>query len=185
MPEQLHPPGEPPPHWRCPEKPCPPPPGSDQGHRGNEMAGIYMAGHQLRAPGELQRPSSSALPVPGACCHRDVDPDLSRVGTSSFLTWVSWSAALGPEPAGVQSEPTVVLLVSRHREGRMNTMSPAPAGCPCWGPEAGSPRGRLVPGLLYDQPCREPPREIPPMTRLCGRELLSKASELNGLPRLS
>ena len=33
--------------------------------------------------------------------------------------------------------------------------------------------------------CREPPREIPPMTRSCGRELLSKASELNGLPRLS
>ena len=33
--------------------------------------------------------------------------------------------------------------------------------------------------------CREPPREIPPMTRSCGRELLSKASGLNGLPRLS
>ena len=33
--------------------------------------------------------------------------------------------------------------------------------------------------------CQEPPREIPPMTRSCGRELLSKASELNGLPRLS
>ena len=31
----------------------------------------------------------------------------------------------------------------------------------------------------------EPPREIPPMTRSCGRELLSKASGLNGLPRLS
>ena len=29
------------------------------------------------------------------------------------------------------------------------------------------------------------PREIPPMTRPCGRELLSKASGLNGLPRLS
>ena len=28
--------------------------------------------------------------------------------------------------------------------------------------------------------CREPPREIPPMTRSCGRELLSKASELKG-----
>ena len=35
------------------------------------------------------------------------------------------------------------------------------------------------------QGCREPPREIAPMTRSCGRELLSKASELNGLPRLS
>ena len=32
--------------------------------------------------------------------------------------------------------------------------------------------------------CREPPREISPMTRSCGRELLSKASGLNGLPRL-
>ena len=30
--------------------------------------------------------------------------------------------------------------------------------------------------------CREPPREIPPMTRSCGRELLSKASGLKGLP---
>ena len=37
-------------------------------------------------------------------------------------------------------------------------------------------------GLLS---CQEPPREIPPMTRSCGRELLSKASELNWLPRLS
>ena len=33
--------------------------------------------------------------------------------------------------------------------------------------------------------CRKPPREFPPMTRSCGRELLSKASELKGLPRLS
>ena len=33
--------------------------------------------------------------------------------------------------------------------------------------------------------CQEPPREIPPMTRSCGRELLSKASGLKGLPRLS
>ena len=33
--------------------------------------------------------------------------------------------------------------------------------------------------------CWEPAREIPPMTKSCGRELLSKASELNGLPRLS
>ena len=31
----------------------------------------------------------------------------------------------------------------------------------------------------------EPPREIPPMTRSCGRELLSKASGLNRRPRLS
>ena len=33
--------------------------------------------------------------------------------------------------------------------------------------------------------CREPAREIPPMTKSCGRELLSKASGLKGLPRLS
>ena len=33
--------------------------------------------------------------------------------------------------------------------------------------------------------CWEPPREIPPMTRSCGRELLSKASGLKGFPRLS
>ena len=33
--------------------------------------------------------------------------------------------------------------------------------------------------------CWEPAREIPPMTKSCGRELLSKASELKGLPRLS
>ena len=30
--------------------------------------------------------------------------------------------------------------------------------------------------------CREPPQEIPPMTRSCGRELLSKASGLEGAP---
>ena len=32
--------------------------------------------------------------------------------------------------------------------------------------------------------CQEPVREIPPMTRSCGRELLSKASGLKGLPKL-
>ena len=35
------------------------------------------------------------------------------------------------------------------------------------------------------QICWEPPQEIPPMTRSCGRELLSKTSGLKGLPRLS
>ena len=34
-------------------------------------------------------------------------------------------------------------------------------------------------------PCWEPAHEIPPMTRSCGRELLSKASGLRGLPRFS
>ena len=43
----------------------------------------------------------------------------------------------------------------------------------------------LLPWLDLFLDCREPPWEIPPMTRSCGRELLSKASGLNGLPRLS
>ena len=47
----------------------------------------------------------------------------------------------------------------------------------------GNPLQYLLPGKSHG--CQEPPREIPPMTRSCGRELLSKASELNGLPRLS
>lgn len=47
------------------------------------MAGIYPAGHRPRALGELQRPSFSTLPVLVACCHLDIDPDLSRVFTSS------------------------------------------------------------------------------------------------------
>ena len=33
--------------------------------------------------------------------------------------------------------------------------------------------------------CQEQSWEIPPMTGSCGRELLSKASGLKGLPRLS
>ena len=45
-------------------------------------------------------------------------------------------------------------------------------------------RMRWLDGII-DSMCWEPPREIPPMTRSCGTELLSKASELNGLPRLS
>ena len=40
----------------------------------------------------------------------------------------------------------------------------------------------IVHQALY---CWEPPQAIPPMTRSCGRKLLSKASELNRLPRLS
>ena len=46
-------------------------------------------------------------------------------------------------------------------------------------PIDGSPPDSPFPG------CREPAQEIPPMTRSCGRELLSKASGLKGLPRLS
>ena len=41
-----------------------------------------------------------------------------------------------------------------------------------------------TPFPIWNQ-CQEPPQEIPPMTRSCGREPLSKASELKGLPRLS
>ena len=44
---------------------------------------------------------------------------------------------------------------------------------------------RFVIAFFQGANCWEPPREIPPMTRSCGRELLSKASGLNGLPRLS
>ena len=44
----------------------------------------------------------------------------------------------------------------------------------------------LQPSVVWKRVrCQEPPREIPPMTRSCGRELLSKASELNRFPRLS
>ena len=39
-----------------------PAPGSDQGRGSNEMAGDCLAGHQLQAPGELQRPGFSAQP---------------------------------------------------------------------------------------------------------------------------
>ena len=46
-------------------------------------------------------------------------------------------------------------------------------------PIDGSPPDSPFPG------CREPAQEIPPMTRSCGRELISKASGLKGLPRLS
>ena len=44
---------------------------------------------------------------------------------------------------------------------------------------------QLVSEVWGPQQCREPARAIPPMTRSCGRELLSKASGLKGLPSLS
>ena len=42
---------------------------------------------------------------------------------------------------------------------------------------------QLVSEVWGPQQCREPARAIPPMTRSCGRELLSKASGLEGVPR--
>ncbi|KAF5928720.1 hypothetical protein HPG69_016721 [Diceros bicornis minor] len=61
------------------------------GTHGNEMSGIYLVRHWLRAPGELQRPSFSATPVLAnpaatAACRRYVGRDLNRTFTSAFLT---------------------------------------------------------------------------------------------------
>ena len=62
---------------------------------------------------------------------------------------------------------------------------------PGWGQSPGKGNGNPLQYSRWKNPmnrgawCRKPPREIPPMTRACGRELLSKASGLNGLPRLS
>nr|KAF6323952.1 aminoacylase 3 [Myotis myotis] len=61
------------------------------GTHGNEMSGVCLARYWLRAPGELQRPSFSAVPVLAnpaatAACRRYVDCDLNRAFTSAFLT---------------------------------------------------------------------------------------------------
>lgn len=61
------------------------------GTHGNEMSGICLVQHWLRAPGELQRPSFSAMPVLAnpaatATCRRYVDRDLNRTLNSTFLT---------------------------------------------------------------------------------------------------
>ncbi|XP_021563124.1 N-acyl-aromatic-L-amino acid amidohydrolase (carboxylate-forming) [Carlito syrichta] len=88
------------------------------GTHGNEMTGVYLARHWLRAPAELQRPSFSAIPVlanpkAAAACRRYVGRDLNRTFTSTFLTpQVSFTSAatgcvylscleLGPQPQGV------------------------------------------------------------------------------------
>ncbi|KAM6158109.1 N-acyl-aromatic-L-amino acid amidohydrolase (carboxylate-forming) [Rhynchocyon petersi] len=60
------------------------------GTHGNEMSGVYLARHWLREPGELQRPSFSAIPVIAnpeatAACRRYVGRDLNRTFTSLFL----------------------------------------------------------------------------------------------------
>lgn len=60
------------------------------GTHGNEMGGVYLAKHWLQAPGELQRPSFSAMPVLAnpaatAACRRYLGCDLNRTCTLTFL----------------------------------------------------------------------------------------------------
>lgn len=60
------------------------------GTHGNEMCGVYLARYWLKFPGELQRPSFSAMPVLAnpaatAACHRYMDRDLNRTFTLTFL----------------------------------------------------------------------------------------------------
>lgn len=61
------------------------------GTHGNEMSGVHLVRHWLRAPGELRRPSFAAMPVlanpaAAAACRRYVGCDLNRAFTSSFLS---------------------------------------------------------------------------------------------------
>uniref|UniRef100_A0A8C8US27 Succinylglutamate desuccinylase/Aspartoacylase catalytic domain-containing protein n=1 Tax=Peromyscus maniculatus bairdii TaxID=230844 RepID=A0A8C8US27_PERMB len=61
-----------------------------RGTHGNEMCGVHLVRHWLQAPGELQRPSFSAMPVLAnpaatAACRRYMDHDLSRTFTLPFL----------------------------------------------------------------------------------------------------
>lgn len=60
------------------------------GTHGNEMCGIHLVRYWLQAPGELQRPSFSAMPVLAnpaatAACRRYMDRDLNRTFTLTFL----------------------------------------------------------------------------------------------------
>lgn len=60
------------------------------GTHGNEMCGVYLVKHWLQAPGELQRPSFSAMPVLAnpaatAACSRYMGRDLNRTCTLTFL----------------------------------------------------------------------------------------------------
>ncbi|XP_017650846.2 LOW QUALITY PROTEIN: N-acyl-aromatic-L-amino acid amidohydrolase (carboxylate-forming)-like [Nannospalax galili] len=60
------------------------------GTHGNEMSGVYLARHWLQVPGELRRPSFSAIPILAnpaatAACRRYVDRDLNRTFTHTFL----------------------------------------------------------------------------------------------------
>lgn len=61
------------------------------GTHGNEMSGVCLAQYWMQAPGELQRPSFSAMPLLAnpaatAACRRYVGRDLNRTFTSAFLT---------------------------------------------------------------------------------------------------
>lgn len=60
------------------------------GTHGNEMCGVYLARNWLQDPGELRRPSFSAMPVLAnpaatAVCRRYIDRDLNRTLTLTFL----------------------------------------------------------------------------------------------------
>ncbi|XP_059105289.1 N-acyl-aromatic-L-amino acid amidohydrolase (carboxylate-forming)-like [Peromyscus eremicus] len=60
------------------------------GTHGNEMCGVHLVRQWLQAPGELQRPSFSAMPVLAnpaatAACRRYMDRDLNRIFTLTFL----------------------------------------------------------------------------------------------------
>ncbi|XP_051686791.1 N-acyl-aromatic-L-amino acid amidohydrolase (carboxylate-forming) [Oryctolagus cuniculus] len=61
------------------------------GTHGNELSGVHLVRHWLRAPGELRRPSFAATPVlanpaAAAACRRYVGCDLNRAFTSGFLS---------------------------------------------------------------------------------------------------
>ncbi|XP_006893461.1 PREDICTED: aspartoacylase-2 [Elephantulus edwardii] len=61
------------------------------GTHGNEMSGVCLVQHWLREPGEMQRPSFTAVPVIAnpkavAACRRYVDRDLNRTFINSNLT---------------------------------------------------------------------------------------------------
>ncbi|XP_057634969.1 N-acyl-aromatic-L-amino acid amidohydrolase (carboxylate-forming) [Chionomys nivalis] len=69
------------------------------GTHGNEMCGVYLVKHWLQAPGELQRPSFSAMPVLAnpaatAACRRYLGRDLNRTCTLTLLN----SAATPDDP---------------------------------------------------------------------------------------
>lgn len=60
------------------------------GTHGNEMCGVYLVRHWLQDPGELHRPSFSAMPVLAnpaatAACRRYIDRDLNRTFTLTLL----------------------------------------------------------------------------------------------------
>lgn len=94
LPQQVLPPG-PSPHTRMCSLPVPREPlrrvAVTGGTHGNEMSGVCLAQHWLRAPRELQRPSFSAMPVLAnpaatAACRRYMDRDLNRTFTNTVLT---------------------------------------------------------------------------------------------------